>query len=305
MTGEFWIYALYPAFAAAFCIILLAKAWKSKAAYEYINLFATLVLINTSQVAIYLVINASFKLASYFADLYLITAYFFFAHLLQLALSMSEHNRGSWPKYIYIIPVALTAMHIAGLSIESYRLESNTILHNDGTYAWCFDVFILAASLTSIITFILNTHSTEYDYVLISRNLIALFSFVPFLLGVAYIVIRSNTDSPVSVVYIIPTMSLWIACVFYYITKPNIIDLTRSPKGHWEAVKLIYSAICHIDNKQQIEEFSKQWQLLTYKEKLRKYKTYTRSAKALGVSESTLRKAVPVEELRKLVQVKE
>lgn len=301
MVGDYWIYSIYPAFAVLCCSFLIVKARRSKAALQYIKLFTNFWLINLFQVFIYLSLQVSFDVATYFTDMYLIAAYFLFAHLLQLALSMSAQNRGDWFDYIYIIPVALTVMHFLGLMTDGYRLEANTILHNDTEYAWCFDAFILVSSLASIITFFFNTRSTEYDYVLISRNIIALLSFVPFLLSVAYIVVRSNSSSPISVVYIVPTMSLWVVGVFYYITKPNIVDLTRSLRGHLEAFKLIYSAICHVDSKDQMDDFKKQWTLLHYKETIRKHRTYPKSAQALGVSESSLRKAVSVDELRKLV----
>ncbi|MGS2716592.1 hypothetical protein ACVBE9_00325 [Eionea flava] len=288
---EIWFYSVYPLVVSVICCFLYCKAWKSGAASEYLRLFSNLTIINLCQVAIYLFIPFYFVVAEYIADFYLIAAYFLFAHLLQLSLSLSETYRGTWPRYIYIVPVVLTVMHLLGLMVESYRIAADgTILHNDGTHSIYFDVFGIVACISTIVIFGINVKTVKDDYVNSSRNLIALLSFVPFILGAVYLIVRSNTDNPVSVVYVVPTMTLWIALVFYYISKGSIVDLTLSPQGHIERFKLMHLGACHIDTPEQRQYYEDQRRLHFYKEKLRKHNFhYPTVAKEAGVGDTTVR----------------
>jgi hypothetical protein len=227
MISAFLFYSLYPTLVVILCALLLHKAYRSGAGLPYLKLFTNLAVINLFQIIIYISLKNSFEIASYAADAYLIAAYFLFTHFMQLALYLSETDRGAWPKYLYIPPIILTLLHLSGLMVESYRIENNAILHNDGALAWVFDAFVVFSSIATIIIFTYNFAKNKTDELIASKNMIALISFIPFVLTSIVLVIFSNTDNIIPVVIIIPSISLYILAVFYYIciNKRRIVDI--------------------------------------------------------------------------------
>lgn len=296
MPSVTFFYSFYPALITVFCTLLSSKAYRSGEGLAYTKLFVNLAIINFCQMIIYLFIDNSFQLATYAADAYLIAAYFLFTHFMQLALSMSEHNRGAWPDYLYIPPIILTIFHFSGLMVESYRLEDNAILHNDGLFAPYFDAFILLSSIATVITFVVNTRKIQHDYSFASRNIVALISFIPFILAASIIVVLSNTEHTVPVVVIIPSISFYIVLVFYYIGKSKVIDLKVGPKAFLQRLKiasLLLATLKDICTKKDLDEFNRQLQLLKYKEAMQKHRNnFNEAAKELKVHPTTLRNAL-------------
>ena len=179
----------------ALCLFLLHKAYQSGTGLPYLTLFANLSVINFFQVIIYVFLEHSLTIAIYAADTYLIAIYFLFTHFMQIALGLSENDNVYWTKYLYIPPAILTALHISGLMVESYRIEDNTVLHNDGIYAFTFDIFVLLASVTTIVTLIANLRRINSSGILRSRNVIAIISFIPPIIVGMTLIILSNTRS--------------------------------------------------------------------------------------------------------------
>lgn len=286
-------YTFFPAFVALFCVLLVCKAYRSGASVTYIKLFSNLALINICQVVIYITITSSFQVASYAADAYLIAAYFLFTHFMQLALYMSERNRGSWPRYLYVPPVVLAVLHLSGLMIDGYRLQSGAMLHNDGAFSWLFDIFILLASVITIMTFILNTRQIKRDYLLISKNIIALISFIPFIFAVSLLIVLSNTKHVVPVVIVIPAISLYIVLVFYYISRSKIIDLSIGPKAFLKRLKVASLLLSTLNTKKDLDNFNRQLQLLKYTEAMQKHQNnFNAAADELKMHPTTLRNAL-------------
>ena len=293
MISAFLFYSLYPTLVALLCLLLLHKAYKSGAGLPYLKLFANLAAINICQIIIYLSLQSSFQVASYAADAYLISAYFLFTHFMQLALYLSERDRGSWPKYLYIPPIMLTCLHFSGLMVESYRLENNAILHNDGDFAWVFDIFLLSASIITVITFFINSRQIKINHLLASKNIIALISFIPFILASSIIVILSNTEHTIPVVIIIPSISLYIVCLFYYISRSRIIDLTIGPRAFIRRLKIASLLLSNLRTKKDLDDFNRQLQLLKYTEAMQKHSyNYNAAADELKVHPTTLRNAL-------------
>lgn len=293
MVTTFLLYSLYPAFITAFSILLFLKAYQSNAGTHYLALFGNLIFINICQTIIYGVIPYSFTIASYAADAYLIAAYFLFTHFILLALNLSESERGNWIQFLYVPPVILTILHVSGFMIDSYRLVENAIVHSDGELAWAFDAFLLAASMTTVATFFINVKQIRKDYLLQSRNLIALISFIPFIIAASILVILSNTAHVVPVVTIIPTLSLYIVLVFYYISRSQIIDLTIGPKAFFKRLKVAYLLLSSLRTKKDLDDFNRQLQLLKYNEAMQKHQNnFNAAAEELKVHPTTLRNAL-------------
>lgn len=293
MVNAFLFYSLYPTLVVILCVLLLHKAYRSGAGLPYLKLFANLAIINICQIVIYLSLQESFQIAGYAADAYLISAYFLFTHFMQLAFYLSEKDRGSWPKYLYIPPLILTCLHFSGLMVENYRIENNAILHNDGAFAWAFDVFLLSASIITVITFFINARQIKINHLLASKNIIALISFIPFILASSIIVVLSNTEYPIPVVIIIPSISLYIVCLFYYISRSRIIDLTIGPRAFIKRLKIASLLLSNLRTKKDLDDFNRQLQLLKYTEAMQKHSyNYNAAADELKVHPTTLRNAL-------------
>lgn len=293
MDSAVWFYSIYPAFAALFCLLLSYKAYKTNAAFPYIKLFLNLAFINFFQMLIYAVIQSSFQLAGYFADIYLIGIYFLFAHFMQLALYLSEKNRVNWLKYLYIPPIVLTGMHIGGLMVHSYYLKGSAILHNNGEFAWMFDVFVLSASIITIATFAINYRQIKEDNLLQSKNMLALVSFIPFIVAASILIMLSNTDHHTPVVIVVPTISLYITLVFYYISRSVVIDLTIGPNAMFKRLQAAHMLLSTLKKKKDLDEFNRQLQLLRYKETMQRNKNnFNAAAEDLDVHPTTLRNAL-------------
>jgi hypothetical protein len=292
MTG-IWFYSVFPCFAAICCLFLLFKAMRSGAATVYLKLFANLVTMNFLQAIGYVILVFSRPVAEYMADAYLIAAYFLFAHFMQLALYLSEKERGAWTQWLYLPPVILTVLHLSGMMVDSYHFEENIMLHNDGVYAIIFDVFIVLSSIVTISTFIINSRSIKQDCLLVSKNIIAVISFIPFVLSAVVIVVLSNTQYAVPVVVIIPSLSLYIVMVFYYISRSQIIDLTIGPRAFLKRLRVASLLLSSLNTKKDLDDFNRQLQILKYNEAMQKHRNnYNAAAEELKMHSTTLRNAL-------------
>ena len=218
---DIWFYSLYPLLATFCCVALLRQLVNAGTSAVYIKLFSNLAALNFLQMLAYAFVTHHFELATYLADTYLIAAYFLFAHFMQLALHLGAKDRRRWFNWLYVPPVLLTLLHVSGLMVESYRLENNTLLHNDGRYAIAFDLFVISSATLTALTFFVNLHHIQRNYLQESRNIIAVIAFLPFLLAAIALVILSNTRYVISVVVVVPSMSLYMVMVFFYIRRLN------------------------------------------------------------------------------------
>jgi len=296
MISSNLIYSFLPLIAAVVCFRLLHKAWKSNADTPYLKLFANIGLINIFQTVGYAAIPYSFDVVTIAADLYFIAAYFLFAHFLQLALSLSEKPRGKWPNYLYIFPLMLSALHISGLIVIGYRIDSGAVLHNDGAYSWASDVFILISSIATFVLFKINASTIKNDYKMQSRNIIAWGSIIPFIAVSALLVLLSNSDKPLPVVIVIPAVSLYLTFVFYYISKSRIVDLSIGPKALLRRLKTAYEFLLELNTKKDMDRVNRQIKRVTYKEALEKNdNNFGEAAKQLEMNHTTIRKALKEE----------
>ncbi len=291
---ELWIYSALGAFPCISCLILLLRLKKKKAEFYYISLFATLVLMNACQMIGYLAALISTDISEYFASAYLISMYFFFAHLLMTSFFLCPlkflHRRFAW---IYIFPCILTALHIFGLMVEDFRLEGNVMLHNDGLLAPLFDVFILTSSIFSISLLAWSSSRKSIDATLKSKNILALLSFAPIILSFAYLIIRSMGPNPVPVVGVIPWVSIFMAVSFYYISRDQVFDLSAGLSNFLVRVTLCYKYLNMTTSKDEFRGFDNdiKWQLI--KEELDKCGgQISKVVEKTGYHDSTIRNYV-------------
>lgn len=289
MIENIWFYSSLSGLVTLFCAFLASRAFKSSAPTAYIRLFVNLATMNLLQTVAYLMFVFSPELARYGADAYLIAWYFLFAHLPMLAVSIAQKDYRQYFKYFYIVPVILTSFHVSGLMIDSYRVEDNSLMHNDAELAWTFDFFIIFSSVITISIFMINAKKITDDYLLASRNIIAAISFVPLLMAFSLIIVLSRTQYAIPVVVVIPIISAYITLIFNYVRSSKIIDLSIGPSAILERFKVAYMSLTVLQTRGDVEKITEQLKYRKYVEALRRHRNdYKAAAKELKVHPSTL-----------------
>ena len=258
MIENVWFYSSLPLISALCCLFLLRKLITNKKGLVYTLLFSNLALMNLTQSVGYLVLSMSISVGKYVADVYLITLYFFFAHLFLFVCYLS--NDPIKPKHrriIYLFPFLLTFLHINGWMVDGYRIEHNTPMHNDGPLAWCFDLYIITVSLATPALLWQNIKNNLGDRMLVSKNAITLISFIPLTIAFAIIILLSRTQYAIPVVIIIPTISIYTAITYYYISRDKVIDLSIGLSFFCERIKLAYLLLEIHKTKTDLKTFNK------------------------------------------------
>ncbi len=226
MINNVWLHSLLPFAVAIICLSLLLRLYKNKSDLVYKRFFITLMLMNAFQSAGYVMFSFSPKNAEWLADAYLIVLYFFFVHLVMIALSLSKWSfRAVVVNSLYIPAVILAVLHLSGLMIDSYRVEQNSLMHNDGKLSWLADVFMLGSCVVAWSIHLVNIKSID-DRVLVSKNILSLSCFAVIIIVLFSIVLLSTTDNPVSLAIAGPAISAWTAIFFFYISRKRIIDVS-------------------------------------------------------------------------------
>ena len=294
MITNIWLYSLLPTLVCFLGLILIQKIWVSNGAIEYIKLFSNLIAINIFQVIAYFTYSLSPSYAQYAADAYLISAYFLFTHLMILSLSLSNEPKNQrYYRYLYMIPAILTAFHLSGFMVESYRIEKNSLMHNDGTFAWLFDAHIIFSSLLTAYIFYHNIKSSRNNNILASRNVIALISFIPLALAFCLLSILSMTEHAVPVVVVIPLISIYILMVFSYISNSQIIDLSIGFRFFLKRLQLAHLILKVLRTKQDINSFKQALEKQLIEEALMEHKNAIQAtADSLRMNHTTLRNKI-------------
>lgn len=237
-TDALLLCSLLPFIATLICGRLIYKLnGRATSATPY-ALFANLFALAAIQTAGYWTATVSAQAAPYFADAYLIGAYFFFAHLVLFALYLSGRNY----KYKYLLygpPILLTALHWSGLMIESYRWEQHSLMHNDGPAAVAFDAFALISLIACIAILCVNSRSAG-DRITKSRNRIMIYSFIPLVIMFGVLALLSATDYAVSATLVSPLTIIYSSLMYYYISGHEVVDCSSGPGYFLGRLKLAW-----------------------------------------------------------------
>lgn len=296
MIENLWPYAILPLVPAAICLLLLTKLYKNRAQGHYLKLFSNLMLMNIAQAIGYVAFSVDPIAAERMADLYLISGYFFFTHLLMTAICLSNNQllfKRLSLNWLYLAPLSLTVLHISGFIVESYRMEQNAVMHNDGTLAWCLDAYILSTCMITIALLCKNIKSNKGNRMLASKNMVALISFVPLVAVFILLVILSTTRYAIPVVVIGPVITLYTAMTFFYISRQRVIDLSIGLKFFYDRLKLAYLLLETHKTKDNLKSFSKAVDKQFIKEALEENNRHIQAtADYLGMNHTTLRNKI-------------
>ncbi len=294
MINNLWLYSFLPAIPALSCILLLAKLHRKKAEWYSIRLFANLLLMNLLQTVAYIVFSISVATAEYIADLYLISAYFFFTHLMIFALQLSKDTLSvNQTGLLYIFPSVLTVFHLLGLMVDSYRVENDALLHNDGPLAWCLDVYILSSCVATVVLFSRNIKRNLKNRMLMSKNVVALLSFAPLIVAFFIIVLLSMTRYAIPVVFIGPLVTLYTSLAFYYISRKTVVDLSIGFGFFCDRLKLAYQFLETHKTKEDLKRFHHAVDKQFIKEALKENNFHIQeTADYLGINHTTLRNKI-------------
>lgn len=298
MNGT-WLYILLPMTSAIACIYLLARLYHRNAEFAFLSLFTSLALMNIVQVIGYLIVPHSLVISTYFADAYLITAYFFLAQLLLFSVALSgETENKRFTIIVYTFPIIFTLFHFSGLMIEGYHYENNTLLHNDGKLAWCFDIFMLVSCLATATTLWKNMKNNFEDKFIASKNIIALVSFIPMILIFSVIVLLSRTPYAIPVAAIGPIVTLYTAVTFYYLLRERVVAISVGVGFFINRLKLANQLLEMKNSKEEIKSFTKAIEKQFIIEAMEVYGgDIQATAEHLGMNHTTLRNKIKEYEL--------
>lgn len=299
MATAIILLSLLPLLSAGCCSWLLIKLAREKAPTHFQLLFSNLMAMNLSQACGYMAFAVHPNIGELFADAYLISAYFFFTHLMISAVQLGNAPpplRKLAP--VYIFPVILTALHLAGFIVDSYRFEQNALMHNDGSLSACLDVYIIASCFFTVAVLRRNTKQPGMERMQTSRNLVALLSFVPLVAAFLIIVVLSSTKYAIPVVVIGPLITIYTALSFYYVSRKKVVDLSIGIRFFMDRVLLAYALLETHKSKQDLKAYSKAVDKQFIKEALHENgNNIQETANFLGINHTTLRNKIKEYEL--------
>lgn len=267
-----WFYMLLPVLSVTVCLFFLKNFFGKKANNECLLLIIHLICINGIQVLLYLTWSYSSVLTGYIADIYLITAYFFFVQLVLFSMSLSGKPISSlFRRLLYVVPVIFTVLHLMGLMVEGYRIEGYVIYHNDGVLAWCFDLFVIASCVATAILLRKNKKESPNDGVDASKSIIAPISFLPLIVVFITLVVLSRTEYVIPVVVVVPLISIYAAITFYYLQRNSVADLSFGVRFFFERLWLANKLLEMESSKSELRSYKKEVERLFILEVLEKH----------------------------------
>lgn len=289
-----WLYTLLPALSVVICLFLFKKLLSNGANRECLLLFFYLILINSIQVIAHISWSYSLTLTEYLTDAYLITAYFFFTQLILFSMSLSEKPINLlFRRLLYVFPIVFTVFHFMGLMVEGFRSEGYMIYHNDGTLAWCFDLYAIIACVATAILLKKNKRKPYDDEVNASKNIIAPISFLPVIFIFMALVVLSRTEYVIPVVVVVPLISIYAAITFYYLQRESVADLSFGIRFFFDRLMLA-NKLLELDNsKDELRSYKKEVEKLFILEVLEKHDgNIQETADYLGMNHTTVRNKI-------------
>lgn len=294
MIEHRWLFIALTFFAALCCLGLLKNLIAKRAPKEFLLLFGNLATMNLMQGLGYAVWATSPILGKLFADLYLISAYFFFTHLLLFSFGLSKNPlKGKKWALAYCYPALLTVLHAAGFMVENYRIEQNSLMHNDGPLAGLFDIYVLLCCTGSAAVFTRNIKSHRGNKILCSKNFIGLFSFLPLILVFVVIILLSLSDYAIAVGIISPMITVYTAYAYYYLSRDSVVDLSIGVGFFFDRLKIAYLLLETHKSKSDLKTYHKEVEKQFIIEALKEhdYRIYD-AADFLGYNHTTLRNKI-------------
>ncbi len=273
--------SILPLLAAFLCIKALSKSNLDISAKL---LFICMLTMSLCQAIGLPIIPYSVNTAAFFADSYLITMYFFFASLVIFVYRLSNKKNGIF--FLYLIPLILTVLHLSGLMVTGYRAEQSSLMHDDGKFSFLFELEALLAIVGSLTISILNRRF-EDDQIVLAKNMIISYSFIPLAMVTVLLVILSATDYAISATYVSPPIIIYSALIYGYVSNPKVIDISTGISHLPARLKLAIDFIFISANKTELDNCFEQEEKQILMELYLKHKGNTElMANDYGVNQS-------------------
>jgi len=293
MGLEILWHGLLPSLSVLLSGMLLIKLINRKVPIITLVLFGCLLLMGLSQFLGYVVAAWWPEHTRYFADAYLISAYFFFATLALFALNLNPEHRVNHQLFFYLLPTALAVLHVGGFMVESYRFEQNSLMHTDGPMAPAFDLFALFCCMATIGIARLNIKQFPNDGQLLTKSKLLLWSFAPIAICFGVLIVLSKTDYAISLAVVGPLIIIYTAIAYFYIAKKQIIDCSIGSTALRQRAKLAYQLIAMQKLKDSLKELNRKIQQQFITEAFfENGSSYRAAAEQLGYDESYVRKQI-------------
>ena len=286
-------YSALPALSTLFCLFFVVKYIIRGEKMSSIILYLSMALMSLFQTSGYVVSLFDTSIPMFFADAFLICLYFFFSNMALFALNLNPEHRMKYSYLIYCFPIALSLLHVSGYMVESYRFEQNTLMHNDGRFAWLFDIYALLCCVTTFFSIAHANIKKSESWIVISKSKLLTISFLPIAFSFAVLALLSRTDFAISLAIAAPLLFIYTALVYHYIGGHKVIDCSTSFRPILERIKLANEVLHAEKKKSSVKGFSSQIESLLLNELMEDYDgNFYLVAKEYGVHHITVRNKV-------------
>lgn len=127
----------------------------------------------------------------------------------------------------------------------------------------------------------------------VSKNLIALSSFIPLIAVFAVVVALSRTSHAIAIGLIGPMISIYTAYTYHYLTRERVVDLSIGVAFFYDRLKLAHLLLETHKSKADLKHFHKEVerQFITEALQEKNYDIYD-TADYLGFNHTTLRNKI-------------
>lgn len=259
--------ALLPIAAAALAGKTLYKCINNKSDLSAKVLFAVITGICITQAIGLSLIPLNVSAAAFFADLFLVGAYFFFPALMVFVYRLTFKSKLIYAVFIY--PLALTILHAMGLMTDGYVVAQYSLMHNDGELNYLFSIELLFVVAAFVIAY--RGFKFTDDNITLSKNLIVLYSVVPLAVFTGILLALSSTQYAISATFTVPVIMIYSTMVYGYISNPVVKDVSTGISHLPQRLKNAHKAL-FVANGEELRESLELAEKQLIKELFIKYK---------------------------------
>lgn len=283
------IASILPLASAICCALLLLRTQIELVTTRFI--IGNLLFMNIAQGSGYLIWAFSGTPPYVAGDAYMIALYFLFTGLVVFPNTLIEKPI---PKlhYLYLAPWVLGMLHLAGYMTDGYKVAQASIMHIDGPLSWLADSYDVGCAVASIGIIALNLRRARSPQTR-SKMLMLAWAFVPLALVFGLVILLSTTRFAVSFVLLGPMVTLYAALVFFYLSKPFVLNIAIGPKALSERMKIVSQILTAEGTSESVRSLADEWDKQVIREKLAQNEmSIKKTADALHINHTTLRRKI-------------
>ncbi len=287
--SEAILISILPLAASLLCIRAIARLERGQLAD--LLLISSLFFMSAAQTLAYLSGAVNTELMFNFAHCYLMGIFWMATSLVIYVYHLGQKHSPAI-LYLYIAPLILSVMHMAGFLTNGFRLQDGHPMHLDGEFSIIGDFYLLACVVTCGFLIYQNLRRVD-SAVWLSKNLFLLLALVPLVIITGTGMLLSMTKYAIPLAIVGPVTILYVVGVFSYLSRPTVVNLSMGLDllfGRLSLIKAIAVAEYTPDTIKSLKsDLERQGLAEAYEQNEGSvYKT----AEYLGVDHSTVRKKI-------------